>query len=401
MRHALGVLGVLAAGVLLAVSAAMNWRFGYQLGRTDLDGQILGAASAAADCFKALVPFFFFAALRNRAWSQALASAAVWVVVTGYSMTSAIGNAELNRDVTAGQRQLEGQQYADLRAGKERLVTTRGWVPASRPAATVDVELNALKSQREWQWTSACTDLKAKSNRDYCQKVHALESELASATKATELDAQIAAIDAKLEQAADKAGALREADPQASALANILGMPKDRVRSGLSLLVALLVEIGSGLGMYVAFAQWRIYDRPAEPRSMPAPVTASVAQQPRPALTAPKARATANDNRSITKPVVEPRPLDESTVQRFHKDQVVAQDGSTLTTMELWESYCAWCEEKKQEPLALPTFGREFGELGITKAKIAGKVRFIGIALKGSSKAAEEKKPAAFRSVAA
>jgi hypothetical protein len=48
-RHILGVLGVLAAGVLLAVSAAMNYRFGFSLGKTPADGQIYGAASAAAD----------------------------------------------------------------------------------------------------------------------------------------------------------------------------------------------------------------------------------------------------------------------------------------------------------------------------------------------------------------
>ncbi len=51
----------------------MNWQFGYGLGRSEFDGQLLGAASAAADCFKALVPFFLFAAIRNRMWSQALA----------------------------------------------------------------------------------------------------------------------------------------------------------------------------------------------------------------------------------------------------------------------------------------------------------------------------------------
>ena len=77
MKHVLGVLGVLAAGFVLAVSSAMNWRFGLQLGKTELDGQIYGAASAAADCFKALVPFFFFAAWKNRMWSQAAASAAL------------------------------------------------------------------------------------------------------------------------------------------------------------------------------------------------------------------------------------------------------------------------------------------------------------------------------------
>jgi hypothetical protein len=36
-------------------------------------------------------------------------------------------------------------------------------------------------------------------------------------------------------------------------------------------------------------------------------------------------------------------------------------------------------------PLALPTFGREFGELGVQKARIAVRVRYIGIALKSAS----------------
>ena len=104
LRHGLGVLGVAAAGVLLAVSATINWSFGYSLGKSEFDGQIYGAASAAADCFKALVPFFFFAAIRNRMWAQATASALVWVVVTAYSLTSAIGHSSLNRMDVAGQR---------------------------------------------------------------------------------------------------------------------------------------------------------------------------------------------------------------------------------------------------------------------------------------------------------
>ena len=73
----------------------MNWRFGYSLGMTEFDGLIYGAASAAADCLKALIPFFLFAAIRNRMWSQAAASAVVWVVVTAYSLTSALGQTSL------------------------------------------------------------------------------------------------------------------------------------------------------------------------------------------------------------------------------------------------------------------------------------------------------------------
>src|SRR3990170_8055501 len=129
MRHVLGVLGVVAAGVLLAVSAAMNWRFGVSLGRTELDGQIYGAASAAADCLKALVPFFFFAAVRNKVWSQAVASALVWVVVTGYSLTSALGHAALNRLDTAGQRAATVQSYKDHRADLARAKDQLSWIP--------------------------------------------------------------------------------------------------------------------------------------------------------------------------------------------------------------------------------------------------------------------------------
>src|SRR5262249_56986721 len=107
-RHAWGVWGVVAAGILLAVSAAMNYRFGFSLGKTALDGQIYGAASAAADCFKALVPFFLFAAIRNRMWSQAFAAAVVWSVVTGYSLTSGLGPAGLNRLGTTGHAAVVG-----------------------------------------------------------------------------------------------------------------------------------------------------------------------------------------------------------------------------------------------------------------------------------------------------
>src|SRR3990170_94761 len=174
MRHVLGVLGVLAAGVLLAVSAAMNWRFGVSLGRTELDGQIYGAASAAADCLKALVPFFFFAAIRNRMWSQAIASAVVGVVVTAYALTSALGHAALNRLDTAGQRTVEAQSYQDLRGDLKRAEDQLSWIPQHRPAATVQGAIDGVKNQRQWEFTSGCKDVTGKQGRDFCQKYHAL-----------------------------------------------------------------------------------------------------------------------------------------------------------------------------------------------------------------------------------
>src|SRR5688572_164963 len=147
-RHILGVLGVLAALVLLIVSMMMNYQFGASLGKTATDKQIYGMASAAADCFKALAPFFFFAAIRNRVWSQAMAAAMVWVVVTVYAFTSAIGHAALNRFDTSGQRVVATASYKDTRAEQLRAEEQLKWIPPHRPASTVAAELNVLKADR-------------------------------------------------------------------------------------------------------------------------------------------------------------------------------------------------------------------------------------------------------------
>src|SRR5262245_37553903 len=96
-KYVFTTLGAVAALVLLVVSMAMHWRFGYSLGRSDFDGYIYGGASVAADAFKALAPFFFFAAWKNRQWVQAGAAAAVWLVTMTFALTGAAGHAALNR----------------------------------------------------------------------------------------------------------------------------------------------------------------------------------------------------------------------------------------------------------------------------------------------------------------
>ena len=384
MRHVLGVLGVAAAGVLLAVSAAMNWRFGYSLGKTELDGQIYGAASAAADCFKALVPFFFFTAMRNKMWSQAGASAIIWVVVTGYSLTSALGHAALNRLDTAGTRAVAAASYKDLRAELKLAEDQMSWVPKHRPSLTVQSEMDGLKNQRQWSWTRGCADVTTKANRDFCQQFHALSAELASAGQAATLGKQIASVKAEIGKT-EGASVLSEADPQAAVLtklASVFGvhMKLEDMQTTLAVFVALMLEIGSGFGMYVAFAQWRLYDQtaPSVPKMVAAVQTVTTSTPT--VLMAARQATIANDNKSspAQKQLVTP----ETDVDRFYKERIEKSDGSSLTATALYEDYCAWCEEQSKEPLALPTFGREFGDLDVTKAKIAGRVRYIGVALK-------------------
>jgi hypothetical protein len=414
-RHALGVLGVVAAGILLVVSAAMNYRFGFSLGKTAMDGQIYGAASAAADCFKALVPFFLFAALRNRMWSQAFAAALVWTVVTSYSMTSALGHAALNRLDTTGQRAVEAANYKDLRADSKRAQDQLNWIPAHRPAETVSAELNVIKAQRYWVVTKDCTEVTGKNAREFCQQFYKLNAELASAQQSQKLESRISEIGAKLSKTAGGT-VMAEADPQASVLSKLTGLEVDKVQTALTVFVALLIEIGSGFGMYVAFAYWRINDgvprqAPASAATAPEVARASVAAaapvvpyaaeeaaaipaaeplaaQEEQAASEPPAprRLNANDNRL-------PRAVPDSDVQRFYRERVVAaSENSSLTSTELYEEYCRWCEDNEKEPFAHPRVTREIGELGVKKERIGKRTRYFGIALRSESGRQEDKK---------
>jgi hypothetical protein len=393
-RHALGILGVIAASILLAVSAAMNYRFGFSLGKTALDGEIYGAASVAADCFKALVPFFFFAAIRNRMWAQALAAVLVWVVVTGYAMTSALGHAALNRLDTSGQRAAAAANYTDLRADSKRAQEQLSWIPAHRPYETVAAEVNVHKAQRYWAVTNECTDVRGRGARNYCQQYFKLNAELASAQNSQKLESRIAEIGAKLANVTGSA-VMAQADPQASVLAKITGLDVPTVQTGLTMFVALLIEIGSGFGMFVAFAYWRIHD-PVTPRvRSPLRAQASVADvmvaeeatAQAVAATPPPVRSlNANDNRM-------PHGVPDSDVQRFYRERVVAApDSSSVTSTELYEEYCAWCEETDKVPFAHPRVTREIGELGVKKERIGKRTRYFGIALRSASEQGAVKK---------
>jgi hypothetical protein len=177
------------------------------------------------------------------------------------------------------------------------------------------------------------------------------------------------------------------------------------VQTALTVFIALLLEVGSAFGMYVAFSQWRLYDNYAPAAPNMAPVSTAVAAEPPPkAVAITKPRSGANDNRTAndTERVPVARTLaPETDVERFYKERIETQDGSSLTATSLYEDYCGWCEEQRKEPLALPTFGREFGELGVHKARIAGRVRYIGIALKSAAEFVEDKKLPALRKKAA
>lgn len=400
MRFALGFLGVCSASVLLAVSAAMNWQYGFFLGNTEFNGHILGAASAASDGLKALLPFFLFVAIKDKKFSHALAAATLWVVCIAFSMTSALGFAAHNRSDTTGARTVQMQTYTDKRQEIERLQQRLQWVPEHRPAGAVASDIQGMEQNRRWRSTSGCTDATAAASRTFCAQYHELGAELAAGREAGEIEARIAVVQSELAALpADLSATV--ADPQAKTISSIFGLPIEMVQIGLVILLAVLLELGSSLGFYVALGQWRFHEqrksvvvaRPRARETAQEPVTAGANDNRSSAsLASPRAKPSAEPAVAATAAAAPALVAPENDVERFFKERVGLAEGGSLTATALYEDYCDWCEEHGKEPLALPTFGRQFGELGVHKAKIAGRIRYIGIKL--NSAQVEDEAPA-------
>jgi len=364
MRHVFGVLGVLAAATLLLVSAAMNWRFGYSLGKTEFDATIYGTASAAADVLKALIPFLILLAVRARNWSQALGGILLLAICASYSLTSSLGFAALNRTDTVNERAVSAAAYKDLRAEMDYLRGQMKQLPEHRAAGVVASHIDRMKQHRRWDSTRGCTNATVAPSIEYCREFHTLEAELAAANKAEQLDQRMVAVRAKLDDVR-RAGPSTQADPQAAILSNISGLATDKIQLGLTILVSLLVEAGSALGFFVALSHWRIFDEKS--LGVPAPVEA--AAPPRrtlPALVAP-------DEAEL--------PYERSDVEMYFDERVEESKESSVTALSLFEDYCNWCDLKDKTPVSLPIFGRQFADLGVQKAKIGGRIRYIGIRL--------------------
>jgi hypothetical protein len=368
MRHVFGVCGCVAALILLCVSATMNWQFGFSLGKTEFDSHVFGAASVAADGLKALMPFLIFAAWRNRNWLQAFGGTALWAVCIVYALTSALGFASLNRSDTTGARTIQAEKYEDLRTQLSRITDQQKWLDKHRSGGMVEAEIRAAQQHVRWQSTKGCTDATLPLSREFCEGFHRLEAELAAATKDGALQREADVIRAQLGQMTGRS-AVKIADPQAAMISALSGLDIRRVEIGLTILITLLVELGSSLGLYVSTSAWRMHEQVRRP----VPEAVKVVEiMPPPQMHLPQ-RA----------PQLA---LPKSDIEIYFGERIRQDDGASITALALYDNYCEWCETTERQPVGLPIFSRQLTDLGVQKAKIAGKIRYIGVRVAGAGR---------------
>jgi len=246
-------LAIGAALALCGISATLNYRFGFSLGRTESDGQVYGLAAVCADGLKALAPFMVFAAWRTKARSHFAAALAVWAVTTAFALAGAVGHLSLNRTEVTAKREVASTNYSDLRDEQKRLKQQIAWIPQHRAAASIEADMAGQRLNRIWTATNACADATAPASREFCAGYQRLAAELGSAK-------ETGALQHRLDALTDKLGGLGgavEADPQAQALSRLSSIDVAMVQTLLMLLFVGLLEIGSGLAPYAAVALMR------------------------------------------------------------------------------------------------------------------------------------------------
>jgi hypothetical protein len=183
-----------AVGFLLA-AAFMNYRYGYVLGRTTLEAIVFGCVGVLAVGSNAVCPFLIARHGSRRTLVAGLV--VLWSLCLTYSLTSAIGFAAENRQTVIGSREAVKANYELTRQSLTELEAKR-------------LKLNTIRQD---------------------DRIEALRGELK-------------ALRAK--------GAALEADPQSTALSALTFVDPDRIRLGLIIVFALMVECGAALLLFAS-----------------------------------------------------------------------------------------------------------------------------------------------------
>ena len=377
MRWFVAILGLPMVLGLTAVSVTMNFRFGLLLGRSDLDGLVYAFASACADILKCLIPIVLGWSWTHRRYVITFAASLLFLIFTAYSVTSSLGYAALNRAERSGQRAAELSRHHDLRAELDHRLAQRNGLPTSRPAATLDAELLAVRQHARWSATRGCAQATLAESRAFCDSYFRLKAERATAEAATRLDEDIAGL---RQQAAglSETAQTGAADPQLELIAEILSLGQDSARLALTILLSALVECGSGFGFTIVLAMW---SHPSGNHRRPDPIDEAPVQ-------ASLLVANPQEQSVSLLPPPSPWPMLEArgirSVTAWADARLVKCPRRKMFAATLYADYIKWSQDHAAaHPVTWTAFADWLADAGHAEnVSESGRVFYLGISLK-------------------
>ena len=251
MRFLVVVVTTCATLAFIAASGLMNWVFMTSLGKSEFEQQIFGSVSVAVSAFIALLPTLILWAWRERRFLYVALGAPVFLAFVAFSLSSAVGFAAKTRGALMEDRSLINARLEGVKREIEVEEAKRKALGAPRLAVVVQEALHGLEQDRKWQWSKGCQESRTEALHAFCKGYFDLKAEAARAGELTFIEGKIARLKREARGYEERGGG-RQADSQAAVLASFLGFQPVEVERGLTLFLAVLVEIGAALGLYFA-----------------------------------------------------------------------------------------------------------------------------------------------------
>jgi hypothetical protein len=317
---------------LICGSVLLNFRMAYRAADTEIDAWVYGVSAGLADGLKALMPFVVAIALARRNWFAVGLASTLFLIISAYSFTAAIGFAAQHRMTKATERLEHAERYHDLRQRYSSLQQTREKLGTQRAPTIIREErttllLTPIPGRQTVAELSANCTLNRGDAVAICENWRHLGVELTSALEAQRIDSELQELRIKL----DAVPAVSTAeDPQTVAISRLgqwfeKTFPQEDIQLGLSLLLALVIEAGSGFGLYL---------------------TATL-------------RGRREGEEGDTVAAVHHERL--GNVDDYAMARLEPSPGGTLTLTALYEDYRHWCRDSNLVALAKPPF-----EAGLT-----------------------------------
>lgn len=247
-RYAVGALLAVVGSIALAANSyllatgAIRWAHEQNW----YEQLALGAGGAIVPWLLAVWPMLFILVRESAGGNVSrgagrMALAGLWIVFFGYNFLMGTSNiAKLREDkVAAITHDVQtASNTADRRAALKKQLDG---IPVHRPAATVQNLIEAERKSKIWDRSNQCADATAKASRAYCENVSTLASEMASARRADELNAEIATLDTAL--AAAPPVSTSSADPFVDAMSTATGMEPRWVRVLMAMATPVILEL--------------------------------------------------------------------------------------------------------------------------------------------------------------
>lgn len=335
----------------------------YRSADTVFDAWIYAIAAGLGDALKAYAPFAVYAGYRNKDWVAVVAAGLVFVVISAFTFTAEFGFALLHRTERQAERATQVERRSDLRERYTRVRDTLASLGAQRSLEEVDAALAARRgavvldrNRTVAEYSQNCSVVRWET-REACSEIARLVQERAIAGRVVMLTRELSELSERIDQVRLYRGG---DDPQSEGLRVLLGWLGDlpNMDKMLAIFVAAMIELGSGLGLYIAMTPWRTNVR--APRG-----------EPIKRVWAPR--------RKLVAPIRAQGSVADFAASRFE----VAPMG-VVAAYDAYREYERWCDSIKATPHAFAPWRSQLSalakELGIQVAGKGDDIELHGVA---------------------